>query len=113
MEVSGQLHTSAALPPRKEPQYPLDRRLWGPQSQYGCFRVDRNLLSLPGIEPRPFSPQPVPIIMQLEKYFLSTSQFTSNYSGRLLGVNARIKLKLMLEIGLEDMDGICLAQDGN
>jgi hypothetical protein len=32
LEVSGQLHISAALPPEKIPQYPLDR-LGGPQSR--------------------------------------------------------------------------------
>jgi hypothetical protein len=37
MEVSGQLHVPAASTPhgRKNPQYPLDRRLGGPQS-CGC-----------------------------------------------------------------------------
>jgi len=33
MDVSGQLHVPAALPPGKEPRYPLDRRLNGPQSR--------------------------------------------------------------------------------
>jgi hypothetical protein len=33
MEVSGQLHAQAALPPGKSPWYPLDRRLGGPQSR--------------------------------------------------------------------------------
>jgi len=33
MEVSGQLHAPAALPPGKSPRYPLDRRLGGPPSQ--------------------------------------------------------------------------------
>jgi len=32
MEVSSQLHAPATLPP----WYPLDRRLGGPQGQYGC-----------------------------------------------------------------------------
>jgi hypothetical protein len=32
MEVSGQLPSPAALPPRKEPLYPLDTKLGGPQS---------------------------------------------------------------------------------
>jgi hypothetical protein len=31
MEVSGQLHDPVALPPGKEPWYPLDRRMDGPQ----------------------------------------------------------------------------------
>jgi hypothetical protein len=36
MEVSGQFHVSAALPPGKEPpRYPLARRLDGPQSRSG------------------------------------------------------------------------------
>jgi hypothetical protein len=35
MEVSDQLHASSALPPRREPWYPLDRRLGGLQNQFG------------------------------------------------------------------------------
>jgi hypothetical protein len=35
LEVSGQLHAPAALPPGKKPRYPLDRRLSGPQSRSG------------------------------------------------------------------------------
>jgi hypothetical protein len=35
MEVSDQLHDPAASPPGKEPRYPLDRRLGGPQSRSG------------------------------------------------------------------------------
>jgi hypothetical protein len=35
MEVSGQLHNPAALPPGKEPLYPLERRLRGHQSRSG------------------------------------------------------------------------------
>jgi hypothetical protein len=35
-EVSSQLHALGALPPgRKSPQYPLDRRLGGPQNRSG------------------------------------------------------------------------------
>jgi hypothetical protein len=35
MKVSGQLHTLAALSREKNPRYPLDRRLSGPQSWSG------------------------------------------------------------------------------
>jgi hypothetical protein len=35
MEVTGQLHALAALPPEKELRYPSDRRLHGPQSRSG------------------------------------------------------------------------------
>jgi hypothetical protein len=35
MEASGQLHTTAALPQGRNPWYPLDRRLGGPQSRSG------------------------------------------------------------------------------
>jgi hypothetical protein len=35
VEVSGQLHATAALPPGKEPRYPLDRRLGGLQRWSG------------------------------------------------------------------------------
>jgi len=35
MEVSGQFHVSAALPPGKEAPVPVDRRLGGIQSRSG------------------------------------------------------------------------------
>jgi hypothetical protein len=34
------------------PQYPLYRRLFGPQSRSGRYGEDKNLSSLPGLEPR-------------------------------------------------------------
>jgi hypothetical protein len=37
MEVSGQLHAMTTLPLGKDPWYTLNRRLGGPQSQYGGF----------------------------------------------------------------------------
>jgi hypothetical protein len=37
MEVSGQLHAPAALPPEKSPRYPFYRRLGGPQSRSGRY----------------------------------------------------------------------------
>jgi hypothetical protein len=52
MEVSGQFHAQAALPSRKEPQYPLDRRLGGPQSRSGR-RGEEKILTLQGLELRP------------------------------------------------------------
>jgi hypothetical protein len=43
MEVSGQLHAPAALPPGKEPtRYPLDRKLSGPQSRSGHGDKEKN-----------------------------------------------------------------------
>jgi hypothetical protein len=42
MEVSGQLHAPAALPPGKEPRYPLDRRLGGPKSCSGRGGEEKN-----------------------------------------------------------------------
>jgi hypothetical protein len=52
MEVSGYLHTLTTLPHGKNPQYPLNRRLDGPQKCSGQFGEKRNLLLLPGITPR-------------------------------------------------------------
>jgi hypothetical protein len=43
MEVSGQLHAPAALPPGKDPRYTLDRRLGGPQSRSGCCGEEKHL----------------------------------------------------------------------
>jgi hypothetical protein len=36
MEVSDYLQAPIALPPEKQPRFPLDRRLGGPQSRSGC-----------------------------------------------------------------------------
>jgi hypothetical protein len=51
MEVSGQLHATAALPQVKSPWYPLDRGLGGPQSPSGRGGEERNRQPLPGLEP--------------------------------------------------------------
>jgi hypothetical protein len=52
MEVCGQLHAHAALPPGKDPRYPLYRRLGGPQSRSGRYEKEKNRLPLPEIELR-------------------------------------------------------------
>jgi hypothetical protein len=51
MEVSGQLHAAATLPPEKEPLYPLDRRVGGPQTMSGRGSEETNSQPLPGHEP--------------------------------------------------------------
>jgi hypothetical protein len=50
MEVNGQLHAPAALPPGKEQLVPLDRRLGGLQSSSGRGGKDKNSQPLPGLE---------------------------------------------------------------
>jgi len=53
MEVSGQLHVLAALPPSQgnsPPQYPLDRMLGGPQSQTGHSSEEKYSKHLLGIK---------------------------------------------------------------
>jgi hypothetical protein len=46
------VHAPVALPPGKEPtQYPLDRRLGGPQSRSGRDGEEKNSKSPPRIEP--------------------------------------------------------------
>jgi hypothetical protein len=50
MEVSGQLHAPATLPPGKKLWYPLDRRLGGPQSRSGRGGEEKHSQLLPGIE---------------------------------------------------------------
>jgi hypothetical protein len=53
MEMSGQLHAQAALPPRKEPhpRYTLDKGMGGPQSLYGRGGDDKKFPAPPGIFP--------------------------------------------------------------
>jgi hypothetical protein len=50
MEVSGQLHTPAALTPGKKPWYPLDRRLRGSQRRSGRGGEEKNSQPPPEIE---------------------------------------------------------------
>jgi len=56
MEVSGQLHVQAALPPWKEPLVPLDRRLGGPQDWSGRDGDGRYVLLCPCLESNPGRP---------------------------------------------------------
>jgi hypothetical protein len=56
MDVSGQLHASAALPMGKESLYPLSRWLGGPQSRSGRGGEEEKFLSIPEIELRSSSP---------------------------------------------------------
>jgi hypothetical protein len=51
MEVSGQIDDPTALPPRKSPRYPLDRRPGGSQSRSGRGGEEKNSQPPPGIEP--------------------------------------------------------------
>jgi len=51
MEVSGQLHAAAALPPGQSPWYTLNRRLGGAQSCSGHSDEEKNSQPLPKIEP--------------------------------------------------------------
>jgi len=60
MDVSGQLHASAPLPPERIPWCPLDRRLDGPQSRSGRDGAEKNSQSLQGLEP--------PIIQSVDTY---------------------------------------------
>jgi hypothetical protein len=65
--VSGQLHVSAALPPEKDPQYPSDRKLGGPQSRSGRCREEK-IFDHSGTQTptyRSFSPYLVPIPLEL------------------------------------------------
>jgi hypothetical protein len=41
MEVNGQLHAPAALPPGQSSRYPLDKRLGGAQSRCGRGGEDK------------------------------------------------------------------------
>jgi hypothetical protein len=72
MEVSGQLHAPAALPPRKEPLVPIERRLGGPLSRSGSGGEDRKFPAPAGnrtLEPRSSSPEPIAIPTELSRPF--------------------------------------------
>jgi hypothetical protein len=72
MEVSGQLHAPVALPPGKQPLYPLARRLDGPQSRSGGGGEEKNSQPLSGLE--------TPIIQPVaQRYTTDISQFPLSY----------------------------------
>jgi hypothetical protein len=52
MEVSGHLHDLQLYPRENRPQYPLYKRMGGPQSRFGRYREEKNLLPLLGTEIR-------------------------------------------------------------
>jgi hypothetical protein len=56
----------------KNPWYPLDRRLGGPQSRFGRGGKDKNSHPLPGPEPPPPKIQPVAQRYTTELYRLHT-----------------------------------------
>jgi hypothetical protein len=56
MEVSGQLHATAALPPEKYPWYPLDRRMVQFQSRSGRSGEEKNFQPLLRLEPSIIQP---------------------------------------------------------
>jgi hypothetical protein len=52
MEVSGQLHTPAALPPGKEPLVPTEQEAeWAPEMVWTRGEEQENSEPLPGLEP--------------------------------------------------------------
>jgi hypothetical protein len=55
LDVSGQLHTLAALSRGERARYPLDRRLGGPQNRSGRYEEEIHL-ALPEIDPGPSHP---------------------------------------------------------
>jgi hypothetical protein len=55
MEVSGRLHIPATLPPGKEPWYPLDRRLGGPQNRSAQHEEEKNFAPTGTRTPNPRS----------------------------------------------------------
>jgi hypothetical protein len=43
MQVSSQFHTLAVLPAGKNPRHPFNRSQGGPQSQFECCVVEKNV----------------------------------------------------------------------
>jgi hypothetical protein len=76
MEVSGQLHALTALPLGKEPRYPLNRRLGGPQSRFGRLGEDK-ILDPTGTRtptPPPSNPQAVAIPTELSRLLVVSTR---------------------------------------
>jgi hypothetical protein len=56
MEVIGQLHASAGLPPEKEPPVPIEQEACSAPQPVWTFRIRETSLPRPGIEPRTVQP---------------------------------------------------------
>jgi hypothetical protein len=82
MEMSGELRPRVALPTGKEPPYPLDGRLGGPQSRSGRCGGEKNL-ALSGIEPGPPNPHISANIFLIVLYIQSSHFHRPTYN--LLG----------------------------
>jgi hypothetical protein len=74
MEASGQNHALAALPPRKEVQYPQNRRA-------PCFGGEKNLLLLQGLKPSII--QPIPQSMPTHLLFFDHIIYQNMFSFHL------------------------------
>jgi hypothetical protein len=61
--VSGLLHAQAALPPGKEPRYPLDRSLGGSQSRSGRYGEEK-IVDPTGTR----TPTPLPVASRYTNY---------------------------------------------
>ena len=68
--------TPHCFTPRKEPRYPLNRRLGGPQSQNGRLEIDKNHLLLPHFKPQ--------IVQLIPKYDQQDAKLHSFYFCKLL-----------------------------
>jgi hypothetical protein len=78
MEVSCQLHAPAALPPGKEPRYPLYGRLGGPQSRSGRSGEKKNSQPLSGLEPQIIQPVAQRYTTELTRFLFSVGSADKN-----------------------------------
>jgi hypothetical protein len=67
MEVFDELYLPAALPPEKEPPVHVGWEAQWTASRSERCEVDKHLMLLPGIEPRPSSPEPTTILTKLSR----------------------------------------------
>jgi hypothetical protein len=87
MEVSGQLHAPAALPPRKES---LDRRLGGPQCRYGRCGEKKNSQPLPGLETPIMQPIAQSYTAELSR-LLPPSNILNNIHAQFVKIDGNMK----------------------
>jgi hypothetical protein len=90
MEVSGQLHAPAALPPGKSPWYPLDRSLGGPQSRSG--RGGFRKIPSTRWESNPDRPARSPALYRLSYH--DSLQFVQKYILKVTDVSNKMILKM-------------------
>jgi hypothetical protein len=102
MEVSGQLHDPAALPPGKSPWYPRDRRLGGPHCHSGRGGIEK--IPNPYRESNPRTPIVQPVAQHYTDWAITAPVTDINNSYFMSRIVVTLRLKIRLKETIEEQE---------